>query len=93
MIKLTKPLRSQQPLVRLRVTNLEWDGDHDALAAGFRVTLECGHTFWRPTNILCMRGIAKSLKEYGAACKHGCKQPNATGSPTGAAKQEDATHD
>ena len=61
---------------KLKVLKLEWDGDHYALSAGFRVTLECGHTFWRPTNILCMGGTAKSLKETGAVCKQGCKRPD-----------------
>ncbi len=52
------------------VTKLEWAGDHDALAAGFRVTLECGHTFFRPTNILACQAIGDSLKNKGAYCKH-----------------------
>lgn len=56
----------------MKVTELKWDGNHDALNAGFHVTLECGHTFWRPTNILAARGIRASLTERGAACRSGC---------------------
>lgn len=37
-------LNDMSQIAYMRVTNLEWDGDHDALTAGFRVTLECGHT-------------------------------------------------
>lgn len=58
---------------RMKVIDLEWAGDHDALRAGFYVTLECGHRHWRPTNILAMHGIAKSLKEHGAVCRQGCR--------------------
>lgn len=63
---------------KLKVIHLEWDGDHDAFASGFRVTLECGHTFWRPTNIIACRGIEKSLKTNGAYCPNGCKSTTDT---------------
>jgi hypothetical protein len=53
---------------RKKAISLRWDGNHDALNAGFHVELECGHTFWRPTNILASRGIRTSLEANGAAC-------------------------
>jgi len=57
---------------RMRVVALNWEGDHDALAAGFRVTLECGCSYWRPTNILVARGTRRSLEADGAVCRNGC---------------------
>lgn len=57
-----------------KVTKLEWTGDHDALAAGFLVTMECGHQQFRPTNVLACRAIGDSLKKNGMNCKH-CKTP------------------
>jgi hypothetical protein len=61
---------------RITVTNLRWGGNHDTLQAGFAVRLKCGHSFWRPTNILCATGVAKSLKTRGAVCRHGCSPTN-----------------
>jgi hypothetical protein len=57
---------------RMKVTELKWDGDHDALNAGFHVTLECGHKYWRPTNILAARGTRMFLESDGAVCREGC---------------------
>jgi hypothetical protein len=64
--------RERQDLIekaRRKVVNLEWKGYHDSLNAGFDVHLECGHSFWRPTNILACDSIAKDLKEKGAICQ------------------------
>lgn len=62
--------------VKMKVTELKWDGNQDALNAGFHVTLECGHHYWRPTNILAARGIRMSLERDGAACREGCTKTN-----------------
>ena len=51
------------------ITKLKWVGDHDALAAGFKVTLECGHTFFRPTNVVACDAIGKKLVGSEVFCK------------------------
>ena len=55
--------------MKRKVAALEWTGDHDALQSGYIVTLECGHSFFRPTNILTCRSIGRKLEEDGAFCK------------------------
>jgi hypothetical protein len=75
-VRTKSEIRDRPP--RLKVTNLRWAGDHDALAAGYWVTLECGCTQWRPTNILCCSGIAKSLREKGTWCRNGHTGPKGT---------------